>query len=43
MHIVIEPKGGDHIYFSHKISRYTGGELDIDIPDPIYQCKQMVE
>lgn len=35
----IEPKGGDHIYFSHKISRYTGGELDIDIIDPIYQCK----
>lgn len=35
----IEPKGGDHIYFSHKISRYTGGELDIDITDPIYQCK----
>lgn len=35
----IEPQGGDHIYFSHKISRYTGGELDIDITDPIYQCK----
>lgn len=35
----IEPKRGDHIYFSHKISRYTGGELDIDITDPIYQCK----
>lgn len=35
----IEPKGGDHIYFSHRISRYTGGELDIDITDPIYQCK----
>lgn len=35
----IEPKGGDHIYFGHKISRYTGGELDIDITDPIYQCK----
>ena len=35
----IEPKGGDHIYFSHKISRYTGAELDIDITDPIYQCK----
>lgn len=35
----IEPKGGDHIYFSHKISRYTGGELDIDITNPIYQCK----
>lgn len=35
----LEPKGGDHIYFSHKISRYTGGELDIDITDPIYQCK----
>lgn len=35
----LEPQGGDHIYFSHKISRYTGGELDIDIIDPIYQCK----
>lgn len=35
----IEPQGGDHIYFSHKISRYTGGELDIDITNPIYQCK----
>lgn len=35
----IEPKGGEHIYFGHKISRYTGGELDIDITDPIYQCK----
>ena len=35
----LEPQGGDHIYFSHKISRYTGGELDIDVTDPIYQCK----
>lgn len=35
----LEPQGGDHIYFSHKISRYTGGELDIDITNPIYQCK----
>lgn len=35
----LEPQGGDHIYFSHKISRYTGGKLDIDITDPIYQCK----
>ena len=35
----LEPQGGDHIYFSPKISRYTGGELDIDITDPIYQCK----
>lgn len=35
----LEPQGGDHIYFSHKISRYTGGELDIDIAEPIYQCK----
>lgn len=35
----LEPQGGDHIYFSHKISIYTGGELDIDITDPIYQCK----
>lgn len=35
----IEPHGGDHIYFSHKRSQCTGGELDIDITDPIYQCK----
>lgn len=35
----LEPQGGDHIYFSHKRSRYTGGELDIDITDPIYQCE----
>lgn len=35
----LEPQGGDHIYFSHKRSRYTGGELDIDITDPLYQCK----
>ena len=35
----LEPQGGDHIYFGHKRSRYTGGELDIDITDPLYQCK----
>ena len=35
----LEPQGGDHIYFSHKRSRYTGGELDIDITNPLYQCK----
>lgn len=34
-----EPQGGDHIYFSHKRSRYTGGELDIDITNPLHQCK----
>lgn len=35
----IEPKGGDHIYFSLKKSRRTRGELDIDITQPVDQCK----
>ena len=35
----IEPKGGDHIYFSRKKSRRTRGELDIDITQPVDQCK----
>ena len=35
----IEPKGGDHIYFSWKKSRRTRGELDIDITQPVDQCK----
>lgn len=35
----IEPKGGEHIYFGYVKSRRTRGELDIDITDPIEQCK----
>lgn len=35
----IEPKGGDHIYFGHRKSKYTGGELDIDIIHPVDQCR----
>ena len=35
----IEPKGGDHIYFSWEKSRRTRGELDIDITQPVDQCK----
>lgn len=29
-----EPTGGEHIYYSHKVSRRTGGNLDIDIINP---------
>lgn len=35
----IEPKCGEHIYFGYVKSRRTRGELDIDITDPIEQCK----
>ena len=35
----IEPKGGDHIYFGCVKSRRTRGELDIDITQPVDQCK----
>jgi len=35
----IEPKGGDHIYFGCVKSRRTRGELDIDITNPIEQCR----
>lgn len=35
----IEPKGGDHIYFGHRKSKYTGGELDVDITHPVEQCR----
>jgi hypothetical protein len=32
----VEPSR-EHIYYSHKVSRYTGGNLDIDITQPIDQ------
>ena len=35
----IEPSGGDHIYYVHKVSNRTNGNLDIDITQPISQCK----
>ena len=35
----IEPKGGDHIYFGYRKSKYTGGELDVDITHPVDQCR----
>ena len=35
----IEPKGGEHIYFGCRKSLRTRGELDIDITQPVYQCK----
>lgn len=35
----IEPKGGEHIYFGYVKSRRTRGELDIDITNPIEQCR----
>lgn len=35
----IEPGRGDHIYFGHKVSRRTNGNLDIDITHPLEQCR----
>lgn len=35
----IEPKGGEHIYFGCIKSLRTRGELDIDITQPVDQCK----
>lgn len=34
----IEPKRGEHIYFGHRKAR-SGGELDIDITQPVRQCR----
>lgn len=34
----LEPNG-EHISFAHRKSRYTSGQLDIDITQPIRQCK----
>ena len=33
-----EPRRGDHIFFNHKVSRLTGGNLDVDIVNPSGQC-----
>lgn len=35
----IEPKGGEHIYFSCRKSLRTRGELDVDITHPVEQCR----
>ena len=35
----IEPKGGEHIYFGCRKSLRTRGELDIDITQPVNQCR----
>ena len=35
----VEPKGGDHIFYGHKVSGPTGGNLDIDITRPVSQCE----
>ena len=35
----VEPKGGEHIYFGCNKSLRTRGELDIDITQPVDQCK----
>lgn len=35
----VEPGDGDHIFFGHKVSRRTNGNLDIDITHPVEQCK----
>jgi hypothetical protein len=31
--------GGDHIYFGYMRDSITGGNLDIDYTQPVYQCK----
>lgn len=33
-----EPRRGDHIFFHHRVSYLTGGNLDIDIVNPFGQC-----